>query len=307
MTHELSQLELFVGELNAGVARVYARFAIPDGEGHSLSGRLVGPFSEFGETLATSTPFRDLGPGETLLAQAILTEPCTWSPRSPSLYRAELTLTQESKVVGRANREIAIRQLAPRKAGFYLDGKRWVPRAVDRRLCPADDLSQWREQAAALLIDCSVSLPADDLLRRAAGLGVPIIGDMRELEGNRLVSRLRRLAACPAVCMAILGELTLLDEATLRSSAPNVLLGARAAGGPAHRPPARWLDFLVLTTPLADGRIPPEDQLLPLLALRDMDPPLPLAEARAACDRLQRDWAAAGDLAGYLVSARGVT
>lgn len=307
MTHELSQLELFVGELSTGVARVYARLAIPDGEGHSLSGQLVGPFSEFGETLATSIPFRDLGPGETLLAQAILTEPCTWSPRSPSLYRAELTLTQESKVVGRASREIAIRQLAPRKAGFYLDGKRWVPRAVDRRLCPDAEVAAWRETGSSLLVDCSTDFPnQEDDLQRAAEIGVPVIADLRAANGGARLDRLRQLATRPAVCMVILGE-AMADEAAMRSCAPNLLFGGTIANAAAKDGAAAGLDFFVMASPPGESVSLDDYSGRSLLALRDMDPPLPLAEARAACDRLQRDWAAAGDLAGYLVSARGVT
>jgi hypothetical protein len=40
---------------------------------------------------------------------------------------------------------------------------------------------------------------------------------------------------------------------------------------------------------------------LPIVAVRRLDQKLPLADARAACDALQRDLAGIGQFAGYVV------
>jgi hypothetical protein len=88
---DLDALELFFGEATDAEARVYARLP-EDGplDGWEISGTLTGPECRFAQTLRATFSFRDLGPGQGLLAEAIATEPCFWAPDLPFLYRCSV-------------------------------------------------------------------------------------------------------------------------------------------------------------------------------------------------------------------------
>src|SRR3954471_17984228 len=89
-------LELFFGDANPAETRVYARCAtgsLKAGQQRpQITGILTGPFCEYAQTLAATIPFVDAGPGKSSLAQAIVPDPCFWTPELPYLYRAHLEL-----------------------------------------------------------------------------------------------------------------------------------------------------------------------------------------------------------------------
>jgi hypothetical protein len=84
----LDALELFFGEATDAEARVYARLPWHGPlDGCRLTGSLTGPECRFAKTLPATFDFHDLGPGQGLVAEAIITEPCFWTPDLPFLYR----------------------------------------------------------------------------------------------------------------------------------------------------------------------------------------------------------------------------
>ena len=85
------QLELFFGDASDAVARVYARLPCDETTtGSQLTGELIGPECRFAQTLSARIPFQDRGPGESLLAEAVVPDPCFWTPELPMLYKARI-------------------------------------------------------------------------------------------------------------------------------------------------------------------------------------------------------------------------
>ena len=83
---DLSDLDIFYGELTVNRAFVYARLPRPaDDEGLSLVGQVRGPRCSRAQTLPLTSPLVDLGPGPTLLARALVPDPCFWSPDLPAI------------------------------------------------------------------------------------------------------------------------------------------------------------------------------------------------------------------------------
>jgi hypothetical protein len=154
---------------------------------------------------------------------------------------------------------------------------------------------QWREVVASYVTDQL----ADDRLAEASQWGSLAVVelDCAEHDAN---DRLRNLALHPAVALVVIrGELP--ADFKLSHVAPNLLLAQPMSDGN-HATIRPWAQVLWLETddPLSAGRIASQYDL-PLIAVRRLASPLPLAEARAACDALQRDLASAGQFAGYIV------
>jgi hypothetical protein len=72
-----------------------------------LGGRLVGPECERAHTLPTSAPFVARVVEGALLAEAVVVDPCFWTPDLPFLYRAKLELIRRlcARIVPMAMRD----------------------------------------------------------------------------------------------------------------------------------------------------------------------------------------------------------
>ena len=103
MTCDLSSLAIFYGDLTVAQAYVYARLPRPaEDSGLSLVGQVRGPRCLQAETLPVTSPLVDLGPGSTLLARAVIPDPCFWSPDLPAIYDVTLNLLRDQEI-GRAS------------------------------------------------------------------------------------------------------------------------------------------------------------------------------------------------------------
>jgi hypothetical protein len=299
------RLELFFGEAYQGEARVYARVAGMPGAGPwRIGGQLTGPECRFSHTLRATIPFRPLRgasvtPGEALLAEAILPDPCFWTPAVPLLYRARIELCNSEREMPKAQpviveRLFGIRRLGPHGRSFFLDGERWVPRGVQLPQASLADLPVARE--AKLLL----YLPAadDDFYSEASQIGVPLAIELRSSE-HELEQEIRRLAKWPAVFFAVIDSGQQFDFDP-RQVARNLLFAVRIRGDEptdlsawAH---AVWCEIGAVNGPLAAATT----CNLPIIVSRRREPPCDLATGRSACDRLQYDLAPAGDFAGYV-------
>lgn len=292
----LDQLDVFYGGTSDSSAQIYARVAgLTDTAGLSLGGTVRGPECELSRTLPATFPLRDMEPGPTMLARAALPDPCFWSPDMPSLYRVNVELRRSGRVLETAERLLGIRMFGPRGRSLFLEGQRWVLRGVVQDEVMEDELTAWREASAAMI----VSRSDETLCRDAARLGVMLVVSVT---GSRdeVICELRRLAQSAAVAIAVVENTRDADE-QLRYVAPNVLL---AQHFPAASPvvPASWADVLICEVSQIDEfarRV--ADCKVPVIALRRLGGRDRLSDARAACDRLQRDLAPVGDFAGYVV------
>ena len=109
-------IELEVGELSNMEARVVARFcpAAGDGQGERerilLRGTLRGPYCELTHTLPAEYAFRDVGPGEAAAAEAVVPDPCMWSPELPHVYHADVEAVRSGQIVAEYHGQIGLRQ-----------------------------------------------------------------------------------------------------------------------------------------------------------------------------------------------------
>ena len=294
MTSDLSQLDVFYGDLTVNRAFVYARLPRPAADaGLSLVGQIRGPRCLMAETLPLTSPLVDLGPGPTLLARAALPDPCFWSPDLPAIYDVTVNLLRGTEIVASARREIGLRTLGVRGKYFSLAGKRWILRGVSPASTTANLPRQWHETAAAYV----TAQPDETYLQEASQFGAVTVV---EVSGTRAEIQLRELARHPAVSIVVVrGELPADFKRT--QVAPNLIVAQLLSRGVALavRPWAQAL-WAESDDPLLIGRIAALADL-PVIAARRLVQPLPLDQARAACDELQRDLASIGQFAGYVV------
>ena len=335
-------LELFFGDATDAEARVYAR--LPGDaplDGWQLTGTLTGPECRFAKTLPAKFSFRDLGAGQGLLAEAIITEPCFWTPDLPFLYRCAVGVqpsgcrvagaggAAEAPVGSTGKRSLpvspdtgaslrsspghpaierlfGIRRLGAIGHSLYLDGERWVARGVCRDRADISDLADARESSAVLCLPS----PDDAFCLEASHLGVPLFVD---LDGDEalLLPEIRRLAQWPSVFAIILDHSSAIGPEH-RAAARNTLFAvtwprlsetrAASLGEPRPRAVPDWAQLAICSAVSIDFFAAAiRDCQLPVTAVRQISPNASIPQARSACDRLQFDLAPVGQFAGYLV------
>ncbi len=295
------RIELFVGDASQAAARVYARLPCDEPtEPLRLRGELSGPTCRFSQTLPATICFQDRGRGISgLLAEAVVPDPCFWTPELPFLYRARIEVLQTNgENLATIERSFGIRRLGVRGRSLNLDGERWVPRCVWRDESILADLSAARDSSAML----RVPLPDEKFLAEASSSGVPLMVDVQG-DDTQVVAQLRRLARWSAVLVAIVDPHTPLDPMG-RPPAGNLLLAENVAVGEPISQPA-WAQLAVCEVGAIDefaARV--ANPSMPVFAVRRLpktEKAPDIKTARTACDRLQYDLASIGDFAGYCV------
>ncbi len=300
-----SELQLFAGEASDAEARVYAmlqRTGLPDDA--QLAGDLVGPFCRYSQTLPARIRFVDRGPGATLLAEAVVPDPCFWTPELPFMYSAELRLSPEdtgrvtTSVPTLPRRLFGIRRLGVHAGSLYQDAKRFVIRGVRRAAPTIEELQAAREASSALYIEAA----NDRILQEASEEGVLLvvrIGDASP-PGN-LIGELARVGRWPAAAVVVL-DAGLVAGNELRLVARNTLLAQRFTEADVANAPLRpwahlvWWELAAGQSPLA--HLP---QNVPVVVFRPGSEAGAIGERRQNCDQLQADLAPQADFAGYFV------
>lgn len=329
----LELLDVFHGEVTPHRALIYARLPRPTGTGWRLHGEVRGPFSRSRRTLPARVELVDCGPGPTLLAQAVLPDPCSWSPESPTWYDVSVVLTKDGAEQAETRRQFGIRRIGPHRNSLHLDGRRFVLRAVeppqkwnapqdvdDDRAArvrgggesiglartgydaeDADDCSDWsdweawRDAGRALI----ATAPDERLCEAAMQAGVMIVARLDDL-GESAEWELRRLARWPSV-VAVLVDSPIVVDAPLRRIAPNLLLVQPQVDFET----ADWSHAV-----LVDAEHLRHDAIReaakrtgrPILARRELHGDTTWLAALSQVDQLQADLAPLGDFAGYFVS-----
>lgn len=300
MTHG-ARIAVTLGPSDDLRAEVFVRPADDTAAGGAIVGTITGPRRGRDITLPSTTRFVPLpgGSGGGGVSRAILTEPAFWTPDLPNLYRVEgrVGLAADAAVV---DGWIGLRRLGVRGRSFWLDGRRWVPRAAGGGI----DLTAAREAAVGVIVDS----PDDPLLAQADEAGVAVVAVLRG--AGEIRAQVAALACHPSAMLAILPADVAAAETlqAIRRVKGTLQVGVEMDGGlpPAEVPAG--VDFVVLA--LVDERPPHEGwrrpPAQPLVAWRPG-----AAGARASCDALQgalARWGTAGggsesawDWAGYLV------
>jgi hypothetical protein len=288
------RLEVFFGDSSDVLCRVYARLRGPEAaDCLRLTGRLMGPTCLYAKTLPVTFPLVDRGPGDSLVAEAIVPEPCFWTPEMPHVYQLDVQLQQGDQVLASAQRLLGIRTLGAQGKKMVYAGKRWVLCGVRVSELPPTPLCDWRACDAAMMIEN----PSDGLCLEASRVGVLIVATLASPE----MREIRRLSRWPAVGIVALPSQTDLQLDDLKH---NLLLAQLvAAGSPiiAHT----WAQIALCEFDPGDdgddfaGRL--ANYPLAVVATRPAGQLPSVADGRTLCDRLQRDLAGRGELAGYIV------
>ena len=115
-----AEIEIILGDVTDMEARVFARYR---GADHViLRGALRGPFCEKGRTLPADFAFRNSTPPQAGSAEAVVTDPCLWSPEMPHLYRVNVEAVQGERVVAEYHGTIGLQRLAPRRPVDFAPG-----------------------------------------------------------------------------------------------------------------------------------------------------------------------------------------
>jgi hypothetical protein len=271
-----------------------------------ISGNVVGPNCHYSSTLQAKIPLahRGLtmwGDRPAITAEAIVPDPCYWSTELPFLYRAIGRIDVGEADKFEVDQTFGMRDLSVVRNRLVFNGKVWVPRIVLQSEVPADTpLEAWRETDTVMF----ASKPTDESLRAASQLGVAVV--MPHANGGSIgIADLRRMSRFPCVAIVKTEEQNSI-EAVWRSAAPNLLL-------------ARWYDEravaangdetdLFFVPVYEDGR-PFEGHMKewpasfrrPLIPVLPLPRTMPPAEARGACDQLQRIMVGKYDASGYAV------
>ncbi len=124
-------IEIAIGEVSDMEARLYATYNV-SAHGHcntdaahvSLTGSVRGPYCETAETLPAKFPFRELttappeiSPNNSVLAvaEAVISDPCTWSAELPHLYQVDVEAHHGDKVTARYHGQLGLRRTTPRR------------------------------------------------------------------------------------------------------------------------------------------------------------------------------------------------
>lgn len=296
-------MDIFYGRVTDNLAHVYARAAREGpADARTVTGWVRGPHCSLSHTLPATIPLRDLGPGPALLGAAAVPDPCFWSAQLPALYDVHVELRDGTRVVQALDQTIGIRRLGAAGRNLRWEGKRWVLRGIGGP-GPATPTASVDELVAAFR-DASAAMvavdPGESLCRAASRAGVVVVARLSDPTGIEV--QLAALGRSGAVAIALLPAGVAAAARALHSAAPNLLL-AQLCHDQIPVAPADWADVVVCRVSEPAGfHAAVAACPLPIVAERRLNKTVSVPEARAACDRLQRDLAPGGAYAGYLIT-----
>lgn len=300
---------VFYDDAGEASARIYA-LAAPTVDGRLLTVdelaecrlecRVEGPKCRYSTTLPTRVKLTHRGVTNwgdlpALMAEACLPDPCHWSPELPFLYRVIGEVRYGERVIAEIDQTFGIRPISVVRNRIKFQGKTWVPRVVRKKIVVGTaPLELWRETATTMLVD----EPDDVLCDEASEIGVVLMARLSSC-GAALRARLRHLSRFPAVVAATLPEY-LVDAAPSRDDAKNTLLIQETDTSPGIHVHNKWSMAYLLVCGRSDYAADWVNQYpFPILVERRTGM-RSLAEAREACDELQRDLALSCEPAGYV-------
>jgi Glycosyl hydrolases family 2 len=305
----IHHVDLFFGSADPAQARVYAAVTLAANHQHELdqfqlSGHLIGPTCDFAHTLPARIPFVPRKTDNTLLAEAIVPDPCFWTPELPFLYRADLQLTKKQTVVQQHNGIVGIRRLGIRGRELNFEGKRFVLRGAHLTASnnsPAEnDLTFVRQTWTAAI----VSQPPIGLCEIASRRGMLLVADLRTPSGNisssATAETVEHISQWPAVVMAIV-NFDALPTLQRQGASRNLLIGQYLSATELPTTSEHAQIIFAEVGNVADFAQQTKICVRPVIAVRPLPQPGKIEQSRAACDVLQRDLAPYGDFAGYVV------
>ena len=288
------RLNVFFGEATPTQARVYAQ--LPRGDwplDAQLRGTLSGPTCRYAETLPTHYRFRDRGvlkggaSQESLLIEAVVPDPCFWTPRLPYLYEVKLELRAGEEVLARMARPFGIRPLGVRANSFVFAGKRWVFRG-GWNSSGSNELQSWRDNEIVMVRDGFSATQCDE----ASHVGV-----LMAIEAELSEETVRAASRHAAVGMLFFDGRKCagtLPKTTNCILVQNMMDDAQAD---LHE----QTEAALVEASAVKEFVARRDGTIPVIACRSSQSKVEPEDIRQQCDQLQAELASIGDFAGYLV------
>lgn len=293
--------EIFFGQATRTEARIYARLADPRAHQMRMQGTVRGPSCLHARTLPATVNVHDVGVvndstgGPWRLAEAVLPDPCFWTPGSAYLYDVDIQTQLGEVPHARLTRQLGICPLGTRGRHLHLDGRRWVVRAVSVGDASPHFLEACRQTSTALVVEN----PPDELLAAASRQGILLLVRCAGAQ-QQVRASLARYIEFAAVRFVILDEAISTELASF--AARHRVLLARQVQTPSDcSTPCRADALMMEASQLASCGAVVSHTDIPILVWRAARPSDNVLALRAACDRLQRDLAPTGDFAGYIV------
>ena len=296
----LDNLDVFYGELTPARATVYARLeGLENTDGLSLNGFVRGPRCFYSTTLLSTYPLSDAGPGPSLLAKALVTDPCYWSPETPNIYDVTVELRRGQDVIASEVRQIGFRSISIDGKNLTLDGKIWIPRGVPFDLVNEESLEHFRDTGTMVILESLNSALLQEASSQGVWAAVRVRPEEGEFSGMSFSAIVRRLSQFPAVAFAI-AEPKSPDSIPPPTTPTNIRIGQYIS--PDRRVQStKWGEFVVATDWLIKSQQVATHKTMPLIAAAERNIKFPFSYFRRACDTLQQEWAAERQFAGYVV------
>jgi hypothetical protein len=293
-------------------AEALVRAELPaGGTAATITGTLTGPHRGRDTTLPATARLQPTATAG--LGRAILTEPAYWTPDLPNRYRLQATITHAGGSPVAVDRLVGLRRLGVRGRSLWLDGHRWVPRAVRAEGITGIDACK------PAILAALVEEPDEQTLARADEIGVAILAlaSGTGTHPGAVAERIAAWSAHPSVAVAILPQqMPAADVDEVMSGArgrKDTLLLAAAVSATSPPPETIPSGIETLVVAIEPDAIPHDDWRAgappPLIAWRRQD--AAPAAGRSPCDALQAALAAWAtrdgrdvhpwDWAGYVV------
>jgi beta-galactosidase/beta-glucuronidase len=115
------KFEIIVGDVSDMEARVSVRY---DGQASdiTLCGTLRGPFCKNARTLPAEIIFSQSNNAAKAQTEAVITDPCMWTPELPNVYEVNVEARQGKRVIDTYHGTIGLRRMAPRRPADFAPG-----------------------------------------------------------------------------------------------------------------------------------------------------------------------------------------
>lgn len=266
-----------------------------------ITGVVRGPFCEFAKTLTADFPLKKVIHAglETDSVEALILDPCYWTPQLPFLYEFQLTLKMTDGSEKSAVTRAGVTRLHCLEDHLRLNLKRIVLRGAHCDQLDEASFQQARESETALIVNC----PDEQVCELASRWGVPLIVDLRNVS-QPWQEASRKLDWFPAVMLVLLSKEQMSDIGQGRRWPQQSFVAICTETKPSLEQIAK-LKCDLLAVELSCTQRPPEgiaNLEVPVIAIRTDADYADFTAARAACDRLQAELAPEFDLAGYFVT-----
>lgn len=278
-----SQATLGLADLSGGAYR-------------SFSGTVTGPKCRYSRTLPATfqVPSCICEADASQMTQAMLPDPCYWTPKLPFLYDCSLDIKHSNGNTEAASHTLGLKRWEIDGDSFFLERKRFVLRGIAVRHESEVDLEEAHEAELAVMVPS----PSEVFLQEASERGVMVIADTRDCD-DELTRLLLGFSWQPAVAIVV-------PQPNACYVPHSQILGAilsASQNAASNLRDSDWAKAAIVE--LETGQKPPDEiQQLnkPVIAIRRGVEYADLTAARAACDRLQAELAPEFDLAGYFVA-----